>query len=344
VRRARLVDVAARAGVSRTTASAALGGHGRISEETRRHVHAVAAEMGYEINRLAQNLRIQRAGAIGVYLPPDATGYEYYLEFAFGVVNEAMSRETPVVLIPSGDTEESLARDHVDGYIVIDAGDRDPQLRRILAAGKPVVAAEPLPADAAPAAGVVTFDHERIVTELLDHLAAQGARRIALIGPPLDTAWARQVTAAYARWCERAGQDERVATAPFLADPSSVERPVAQLFADRAAPDAILVAQDGIAAAVSAAITARGLTVGADVLIAACVDGRAVRSSIPSLTAIDLVPHEHGKACAELLLSLLAEPADGATRWITLDAQIHRRASTAGVLAPGPREPAAGPR
>src|SRR5690242_14101513 len=48
VKRARLVDVAERAGVSRTTASAALGGRGRIGEETRRHVLAVAAAMGYE--------------------------------------------------------------------------------------------------------------------------------------------------------------------------------------------------------------------------------------------------------------------------------------------------------
>ena len=79
--RPRLTDVAERAGVSRTTASAALGGTGRIGDRTRARVLAVAAEMGYEVNRQAQNLRTQRAGAIAVYLPPNSTGHEYYLAF-----------------------------------------------------------------------------------------------------------------------------------------------------------------------------------------------------------------------------------------------------------------------
>lgn len=325
--RPRLVDVAARAGVSRTTASAALSGGGRIGEDTRQHVLAVAAEMGYEINRQAQNLRIQRAGAIGVYVPPDATGYEYYLAFAFGVVDEAMRRETPVVLIPNGSTEASLARDHVDGYIVIDALDDDPQLRRILATGKPVVSAEPLPNGVAAAAGTVSFDHEQGTIELLDHLAASGARRIGLISPPLNTSWARQINAAYDRWCAGHDRECLVVGAPFLADASSVERPVEELFAGEVAPDAVVVAQDGIAAAVAAAITARGYAIGADVLLAACVDGLAVRSSIPPITAIDLVPRQHGKACADLLLSLLESPEDR-PRTVVLEPVLQVRASS----------------
>lgn len=329
MRRPRLVDVAARAGVSRTTASAALGGHGRIGEQTRQHVLAVAAEMGYEINQLAKNLRIQRAGAIGVYVPPDATGYEYYLEFAFGVVHEAMARETPVVLIPHGTTEASLARDHVDGYIVVDAIDDDPQLRRILGTGKPVVAAEPLPAGVPPAAGTVLFDHDEAVTALLEHLAQRGARRPALISPPTNTAWARQVDSAYERWCRRSGVVPRVVTAPFLADAASIREPVERLLA-APVPDAIVVAQDGIAAAVSAAVTAMGHTVGEDVLLAACVDGLAVRSSVPPITAIDLAPREHGRRCADLLLAVLAAEEDGPPRTVVLEPTLRQRPSTTG--------------
>lgn len=321
------MDVAARAGVSRTTASAALSGGGRISDDTRRHVLAVADEMGYEINRAAANLRNQRAGAIGVYVPPDSTGYEYYLEFAFGVVDEAMQRETPVVLIPNGTTEASLARDHVDGYIVIDALDDDPQLRRILDTGKPVVAAEPLPDGLAPAAGTVGFDHRRGMTDLLDHLADRGARRIAVISPPLDTSWARQVNAAYADWCAEHGRRPTVVTAPFLTDVSGIEQPVETLFGGPKEPDAVVVAQDGIAAAVSAAITARTHTIGGDILLAACVDGLAVRSAVPPITAIDLTPRAHGQTCATLLLALLSGAAVAGTE-ITLIPRLQVRSST----------------
>lgn len=325
--RPRLVDVAARAGVSRTTASAALSGGGRIGEATRRHVVAVADEMGYEVNRQAANLRIQRAGAIGVYVPPESSGYEYYLEFAFGVVDEAMGRETPVVLIPNGTTDASLARDHVDGYIVIDASDDDVQLRRILDTGKPVVAAEPLPDGLPVAAGTVSFEHGRGITELLEHLTDRGARRIALLSPPLDTSWARQVNEAYARWCAETGTPPRVATAPFLADAASVQQPVDELFGGDRLPDAVVVAQDGIATSVSAAITARGLSIGTDVLLAACVDGLAVRASIPPITAIDLVPRTHGSACADLLLSLLSENPPEATT-VTMQSTLRVRASS----------------
>lgn len=327
--RPRLVDVAARAGVSRTTASAALSGSGRIGEDTRQRVLAVASEMGYEINRLAANLRSQRAGAIGVYLPPDSIGYEYYLEFAFGVVDESMRRETPVVLIPNGTTDASLARDHVDGYIVIDAIDDDPQLRRILETGKPVVAAEPLPARLPAAAGVVAFDHARGMTELLDHLGERGASRIAMVNPPLDTSWARQVTDTYLAWCHARELPASVVTAPFLADATSVARPVDELL-QMGRPDAVVVVQDGIVATVAAALTARGYAIGSDVLLAACVDGLAVRSAVPPITALDLIPRDHGKTCADLLLSVLAQtpPAEEAAKIITLRPVLRVRAST----------------
>lgn len=327
------MDVAERAGVSRTTASAALGGGGRVGEETRRHVLAVAAAMGYEVNRLAQNLRSQRAGAIAVYLPPDSSDHEYYLAFAFGVVDGATEHETPVVLIPNGTTETSLARDHVDGYIVVDALDDDPQLARILATGKPVIAAEPLPPGSPAPAGLVEIDHRRAVTALLDHLRAQGARRVALIEPTLDTAWARQVDDAYRTWCAAAGVDRWVASTPFLADAAGVQQPVDELFADRTGPDAILVAPDGIAAAVAAAVATKGVEIGRDVLLAACVDGIGVWSSTPPITAIDLRPRAHGRACADLLWRVLEDPdGDAPTgsspRTVRFEPELRTRAST----------------
>lgn len=325
------MDVAERAGVSRTTASAALGGSGRIGEETRRHVLAVAAAMGYEVNRLAQNLRSQRAGAIAVYLPPDSSDHEYYLAFAFGVVDGATTHETPVVLIPNGTTEMSLARDHVDGYIVVDAIDDDPQLARILATGKPVIAAEPLPPGSPAPAGLVEIDHRRAVTALLDHLTAQGARHPALIAPPLHTAWARQVDEAYRAWCAAAGVDRWLASTPFLADAASVQQPVDELFAGGSGPDAILVAPDGIAAAVAAAVATKGVEVGQDVLLAACVDGIGVWSSTPPITAIDLRPRAHGRACADLLWQVL-EDGDSSTgpapRTVRFEPELRERAST----------------
>lgn len=330
VKRPRLVDVAERAGVSRTTASAALSGRGRLAEQTRQHVLAVAMDMGYEVNQQAKNLRIQRTGAIAVYVPPDATGHEYYLAFVLGVVERAAAQEVPVVLIPNGTTEASLARDHVDGYIVIDAVDDDPQLWRILSTGKPVVAAEALPPTAPPVAGVVAFDHEQIVGDLLAHLQRHGSTRPAIVTPPLDTSWARQIDAAYDKWCARTGSARRAVTAPLLADVSGVNEAMDRLFGGLDNPDSVIVAQGALAAAVSSAITAKGLTVGRDVLVAACVDTVGARSAIPAVTAVDLVPGQHGRACADLLLQVLAGAVEVPAPTITLESELLERASTLG--------------
>ncbi|MFF8500371.1 LacI family DNA-binding transcriptional regulator [Streptomyces anulatus] len=46
--------------------------------------------------------------------------------------------------------------------------------------------------------------------------------------------------------------------------------------------------------------------VGAGLLVASCVDGTAVRSAEPPVTAVDLHPAAYGRACAELLCDILA--------------------------------------
>lgn len=61
-----LKDVAAHAGVSRTTASNVLTGTGRVSSETRTRVHKAMRDLGYVYNRGAASLRTQRSTTIGV--------------------------------------------------------------------------------------------------------------------------------------------------------------------------------------------------------------------------------------------------------------------------------------
>jgi len=73
-----ILDIAHAAGVSRTTASAALSGSGRISEATREHIRAVADELGYQPNPAARHLRTGRKGAIGVYIAEGLIPHAFY--------------------------------------------------------------------------------------------------------------------------------------------------------------------------------------------------------------------------------------------------------------------------
>ena len=67
-----LREVAERAGVARGTASSVLNNRSaeaRISEETQERVRRIAAEMGYQPNRLAQGLGKGRTNIIGLMIP-----------------------------------------------------------------------------------------------------------------------------------------------------------------------------------------------------------------------------------------------------------------------------------
>ncbi|WP_193103882.1 LacI family DNA-binding transcriptional regulator [Brachybacterium sp. FME24] len=78
--RVRLEDVAAAAGVSRTSASRVMLGQGKVSEETRRRVHAVAEELGYVTNVAASELASGGSSTVGLLLR-DASNPAYGLLF-----------------------------------------------------------------------------------------------------------------------------------------------------------------------------------------------------------------------------------------------------------------------
>ncbi len=76
-----MTDVARHAGVSTMTVSNVINGRSqRVSESTKRRVLAVIAELGYQVNMTARNLRMGRTGAVGLAVPAFAPGY--YAELA----------------------------------------------------------------------------------------------------------------------------------------------------------------------------------------------------------------------------------------------------------------------
>jgi LacI family transcriptional regulator len=63
-----LTSIAKAIGVSITTVHDALYDCGRVHPETRAKIKAMAQQLGYRPNRLAQALRSQRSGLLGVVL------------------------------------------------------------------------------------------------------------------------------------------------------------------------------------------------------------------------------------------------------------------------------------
>ena len=119
-------DIAQAAGVSHTTVSRALKDNPLISAEVREHVQQLAREMGYIPNAVAQSLRGQRTGTIGVVVT--TIGDPFFSRVVRGIEEVAGRENLSIFLsISNNDPERELAvietfhRRRVDGIIVADS-------------------------------------------------------------------------------------------------------------------------------------------------------------------------------------------------------------------------------
>jgi DNA-binding LacI/PurR family transcriptional regulator len=176
-----IADVAAAAGVSRSTASRAMAGSGYVSPATRERVWAAARRLAFEPNELARSLRIGASTAVGIVLPDVGSAFYAAVLKAAQEVIEAAGYHALVV-----NTERTAARERAElqtlrskrvvGLLVSSYGGYED-------IGVPTVFFD----DVVPGAGVggVALDNLEGVRLLVEHLAVvHGHERIAYIGPP----------------------------------------------------------------------------------------------------------------------------------------------------------------
>ncbi|MER6004713.1 LacI family DNA-binding transcriptional regulator [Nonomuraea angiospora] len=332
-----ILTVAREAGVSKTTASDALRGSGRVSERTREAVAQVAERLGYVPNGSARHLRKASTGTIGLHVPEVLTRSSYYMSFVFGVVEQAARHDYDVTLITSGQRRSRPPR--VDGLVLGDPLGGDPVVESLMATGLPTVSCERFPGSRQ-ADGVVWSEHASMLGRLLDHLRESGASRPALIVAGDESDWAASVHRGYLEWCaahgvvplvrrvsfDASGDEVRAAARALLdtaggsgrgaerSDGRSIGRDAGQGPGEAGAAlgrggdgplDALVCAPAGAATEVAPLLREAGV----NVLLASCVDSAATRQSDPPITAIDLRPKEAGASCAELLFELLSGAA-----------------------------------
>ncbi|MDO4911657.1 MAG: LacI family DNA-binding transcriptional regulator [Corynebacterium sp.] len=129
-------DVAARAGVSPSTASRALNGTGRIGAKTVQKVRKAAAELGYEANIGARNLALGEANVVGLVFPVSAPGqsaHPFHLDLIQGM-NEALEARNYIITVAMGSSKDSVlnqvrsmvAQMQVRHFIVMYTEENDP--------------------------------------------------------------------------------------------------------------------------------------------------------------------------------------------------------------------------
>lgn len=306
--RSTIRDVAARANVSVTTASRALNGTGRMSEETRKRVREVAAALDYRPNSIARGLVQQRSFTLGL-LTNDTYG-RFTLPVATGL-SAAMADRGVSVFLSAGEYEpeqlimnlRAMEEKRVDGLIItgkrIDRG-LPIELPRL---GMPVVYVYASAPD-----GAVSFVPDDIsAAELaVGHLTGLGRRRIAHVTGPQDfraahlreEGWRAALAEAglapfgapvYAAWTEAHG----FRTAQNMVESGDM-------------PDAIFCGNDQIARGVIDAFTLAGVRVPDDVAIVGFDNWEVfAEATRPPLTTIDMGLSGLGRSAGLALLDMI---------------------------------------
>jgi LacI family transcriptional regulator len=180
-----LIDVARRAGVSKSTVSNVIRGDVRVAKATKARVERAIADIQYHPNAIARSLKARSSTAIGIVVP-DLTN-SFYAELAAGAERAASALGYAALITHtecSAPTEEEAARAfierRVDGVIVggVSVGSTLPSL--LLDRDIPVVVASFGESDD-PRLGVIDHDDPTAMESVVAHLYELGHRRLAFV-------------------------------------------------------------------------------------------------------------------------------------------------------------------
>lgn len=300
-------EVAAAAGVSITTVSHALNGKGRLPAETRERVRDVAEALGYVPSATARSLARGRTGILALTVARAATmpfslaDFDYFAQLMNGASTAALERGYALVLAPAAAGTELLDSVPLDGAIVVDPVRGDRTLAHLRRRGVPVVTTgrEPDGADDAP---WIDNDHVAGTRSILDHLAAAGAHRVALITTPPVHSYTIDSQAAYRDWCAGRGSEPEIAIVTGTLTEGEGYSAALELLDRDDPPDGIYATLDRLALGVLLAAHARGVDVPGELLVAGCTDSYASRSA--ALTALSLDPERIGVEAVEALIAV----------------------------------------
>ncbi|HEY8582826.1 MAG TPA: LacI family DNA-binding transcriptional regulator, partial [Capillimicrobium sp.] len=298
-------DVAKAAGVSRTTASDALTGNGRVGERTRQLVAETALRLGYRANPHARMLRRGRTGILAVASSMDQagdlSGAEYFTDVVASAATTALSHGYAIVLLPLNPALEQLDQFGASGAIILDPVLGDPMMERFEAAGVPVVSTGRPPDRPADASTWVDNEISAAVRGALELLAARGARRVALLTNEPIRSYTVDTIDAYEAWCADRGLQPEIVSTGDRASESTAYAAAKVLLAGGDPPDALYAPLDRLALGALLAARSAGLRVPEDLMIAAGSDSPGTRSADPPITALQLDPRRIGQTAAELL-------------------------------------------
>ncbi len=321
-----LKEIAQVAGVSIRTVKRALSQTGPVSEETGRRVRAAARRLEYRPNLAARSLKTGASSEIVVLMHSTD---ELHMDKLLGIESVLRAAGFSVlVLFALSETEESHVAEAMltrrpAGAILFPAPSNRLQsmLSLILKQKLPYVVLD----TRLEGVNAVRIDRAQGVEEAVRHLAAQGRRHIAYVGPIAD----RSRLAGYERALAAFGMPSIVAETPAgSSGANEIENAVRHLMRATPSPDAMQAYSDTLAMTLLRTLHALGARIPDEVAVVG-FDNRAFASlAHPPLTTVAQPGRDIGEAAGTLLLRQIAGEKPPAQGWtVTLSTRLIARES-----------------
>jgi LacI family transcriptional regulator len=187
-RKSTIGTVARKAGVAISTVSRYLNGH-YVSEEAKKRIAEVIAELGYTRSSTARNLSLGRKGSIGVVV--DSTLDLWFTQLLAGIEEELSTRDSSLMLASLellGHYDASIVfrwiqERRIDGLIIAKSQKRERSLlQAAVESGMPTVTVAP--DEAVNNVHVIRFQNTAAGAVVADHLVDLGHRKIGFAGGP----------------------------------------------------------------------------------------------------------------------------------------------------------------
>jgi LacI family transcriptional regulator, galactose operon repressor len=323
-------DVAAKAGVSTATASRALNGKSTVDPALAARVLSAAAELGYQPNGPARNLRRQQTAVLALIVSDVEN--PFFTSIARGVEDVAQAAGYSVVLCNSDENPEKERRyidvaiqERVAGVVLSPTGTAT-NVDVLTGRGTPLVAVDRALQDAA--ADMVLVDTRQAAMQATSHLIDQGYERVGCITGPAGVPTADDRLAGYrdaTRAAKRRYSVKCVRRTEFRAD--GAHEATVDLLTQGDRPDALLVANSTQAIGVLSALSELDLELGTDIGVVAFDDAPWAPLTSPPLSVVSQPAYDIGRVAAELLMARIADGTRTVTT-TTLRAKLITRGSS----------------
>lgn len=344
-----IIDVAALAGVSRATASRAMGNYGRISDNTAAVVRAAAEQLGYRPNEIARAMRAGKSKTIGLVIVTNFTN-AFFDRATKAIVDSAKARGYQVLITNTDENLEAerqavqvLLEKQVDGLIVVPSSAVvADHLLNAQMSRKPVVLIDRL-LGGINATSVTTDDFSGTVEAVrnavsLGHtrlgflIAAPGITGKQVERPALLISSVEERINGFLSAAADCGIKPKQQSWVFTEDePIHSESAVAQLLDCARAPTVIFTSNNDMMLAVLKVAGNRQLVIGKDISLVTIDDSQWLAAIAPGITVVARPVEELGLLAVEKLIAEMENSALPKEK-IVLPTELIARGSVANLV------------